>query len=107
LFIATGQDAGNVAESSAALDFSELLRNPRLLRLDHAAVADRRDLQRRDGPGQAARVPGAAWLLRGGQGAQAGEIVAATVLCDEFSLGWAILAQEWVRAHDRFYRNRP
>ena len=30
------------------------------------------------------------------------EIVAATVLCGEISLGWAILAEEWVQAHDRF-----
>ena len=31
----------------------------------------------------------------------------ATVLCGELSLGWAIVAGEWVRAHDRFGRNRP
>ena len=35
------------------------------------------------------------------------EIVAATVLCGELSLGWAILAEEWVTAHDRLGRNRP
>src|SRR5208283_2852208 len=35
------------------------------------------------------------------------EIVAATVLCGELSLGWAIIAEEWVRAHDTLGRNRP
>jgi len=35
------------------------------------------------------------------------EIVAATVLCGELSLGWAILAGEWVKAHDMYGRNRP
>jgi hydroxymethylglutaryl-CoA reductase (NADPH) len=35
------------------------------------------------------------------------EIVAATVLCGELSLGSAIVAEEWVEAHDLFGSNRP
>jgi hydroxymethylglutaryl-CoA reductase (NADPH) len=35
------------------------------------------------------------------------EIVAATVLCGELSLGSAIVAEEWVSAHDLYGRNRP
>lgn len=35
------------------------------------------------------------------------EIIAATVLCGELSLGSAIMADEWVKAHDLFGRNRP
>jgi hydroxymethylglutaryl-CoA reductase (NADPH) len=35
------------------------------------------------------------------------EIVAAAVLCGELSLGSAIVAEEWVEAHDLFGRNRP
>ncbi len=35
------------------------------------------------------------------------EIIAATVLCGELSLGWAIAVDEWVSAHDRLGRNRP
>ena len=34
------------------------------------------------------------------------EIVAATVLCGEISLGSAIVADEWVKAHDTLGRNR-
>jgi len=34
------------------------------------------------------------------------EIVAATVLCGELSLGSAIAADEWVSSHDAFGRNR-
>jgi hydroxymethylglutaryl-CoA reductase len=34
------------------------------------------------------------------------EIVAATVLCGELSLGSAIVADEWVGAHDLHGRNR-
>jgi hydroxymethylglutaryl-CoA reductase (NADPH) len=35
------------------------------------------------------------------------EIVAATVLCGEISLGSALVAEEWVGAHERLGRNRP
>ncbi len=35
------------------------------------------------------------------------EIIAATVLCGELSLGSAIVAEEWVKAHDAYGRNRP
>ena len=35
------------------------------------------------------------------------EMVAATALRGELSLGWAILAGEWVTAHDLLGRNRP
>ena len=34
------------------------------------------------------------------------EIVAATVLCGEVSLGWAVVTDEWVAAHERLGRNR-
>ncbi len=34
------------------------------------------------------------------------EIVAATVLCGELSLGGAILAGEWVASHEQYGRNR-
>ena len=34
------------------------------------------------------------------------EIIAATVLCGEISLGTAIVADEWVSSHDQYGRNR-
>ena len=34
------------------------------------------------------------------------EIVAATVLCGELSLGSAIVADEWVSSHEQYGRNR-
>ena len=34
------------------------------------------------------------------------EIIAATVLCGELSLGSAVVAEEWVKAHDIYGRNR-
>ena len=71
MFIATGQDVANVAESSAAFVYAELRDERRLLLLGHDPVADRRDLRRRHRPGDPARVPRAARLLRRGQGPQA------------------------------------
>ncbi len=35
------------------------------------------------------------------------EIVAATVLCGEVSLGAAVITDEWVAARERLGRNRP
>jgi hydroxymethylglutaryl-CoA reductase (NADPH) len=107
LFIATGQDAANLAESSAALGFSELLANgdyyysitlPSLIVASYGGgtgLASQREcleLLGCYGPGKVRKLA---------------EIVAATVLCGELSLGWAILTGEWVQAHDRFGRNRP
>jgi hydroxymethylglutaryl-CoA reductase (NADPH) len=107
MFIATGQDAANLAESSAALGFSELLANgdyyysitlPSLIVASYGGgtgLASQREcleLLGCYGPGKVRKLA---------------EIVAATVLCGELSLGWAILTGEWVQAHDRFGRNRP
>jgi hydroxymethylglutaryl-CoA reductase (NADPH) len=35
------------------------------------------------------------------------EIIAATALAGELSLGSAVVAEEWVQAHDDLGRNRP
>ena len=42
-----------------------------------------------------------------GQVRKFAEIVAATVLCGEVSLGSAVVSEEWVAAHERLGRNRP
>jgi len=107
LFIATGQDAANVAESSAALGFSELLPNgdyygsitlPSLILATYGG-----------GTGLATQRECLELLGCYGTGnvLKLAEIVAATVLCGELSLGWAILAEQWVTAHDLLGRNRP
>jgi hydroxymethylglutaryl-CoA reductase (NADPH) len=107
LFIATGQDAANVAESSAALGFSELLPSGDYytsITLPSLIVATY-------GGGTGLATQRECLELLGCYGAgkvlKLAEIVAATVLCGELSLGWAILAEEWVTAHDRLGRNRP
>ena len=107
IFIATGQDAANVAESSAALVFAEHRPNgdfyysvtiPSLIVATYGGgtgLATQRECLEMLGCYGAGKVRKLA------------EIVAATVLCGEISLGSAIVSEEWVKAHDLFGRNRP
>jgi hydroxymethylglutaryl-CoA reductase (NADPH) len=105
MFIATGQDAANVAESSAALVYAELRDNgdyyysvtiPSLIVATYGGGTDlptQRECLELLGCHGAGKVRKFA------------EIVAATVLCGELSLGSAIVAEEWVDAHDLLGRN--
>ncbi len=107
MFIATGQDAANVAESSAAYVYAELRDNgdyyysitiPSLIVASYGGgtglPTQRECLEVLDCYGT-------------GKVETLAEIVAATVLCGELSLGSAIVAEEWVDAHDLYGRNRP
>ena len=106
MFIATGQDVANVAESSAAFVFDELLENgdyyysvtiPSLIVATHGGgthLATQRECLEMLG------------CYGKGKVRKLAEIVAATVLCGELSLGSAIVAEEWVHAHDLYGRNR-
>src|SRR3954467_14375618 len=107
MFIATGQDAANVAESSAAFVHAELRANgdyyysvtiPSLIVATYGG-----------GTGLATQRECLELLDCYGSGKvnKFAEIVAAAVLCGELSLGSAIVAEEWVAAHDLLGRNRP
>jgi hydroxymethylglutaryl-CoA reductase (NADPH) len=107
MFIATGQDVANVAESSAAYIYSELRDDgdyyysvtiPALIVATYGGgtgLATQRECLEMLGCYGSDRVR------------KLTEIVAATVLCGELSLGSAIVAEEWVKAHDLLGRNRP
>jgi hydroxymethylglutaryl-CoA reductase (NADPH) len=106
MFIATGQDAANVAESSAAYAYAELRENgdyyysltiPALIVATYGggtSLATQRECLEMLG------------CYGKGKVQKFAEIVAATVLCGELSLGSAVVAEEWVEAHDLFGRNR-
>jgi len=107
IFIATGQDVANVAESSAAFVHAELRPNgdyyysitiPSLIVATYGGgtglATQRECLELMDCYGD-------------GKVRKLAEIIAATVLCGELSLGSAIEAEEWVKAHDAYGRNRP
>ena len=107
MFIATGQDVANVAESSALYGFSELLPNGDF----YASVTLPSLIVATYGGGTGLATQRECLELLGCYGAgkvhKLAEIVAATVLAGEFSLGAAVVAEEWVEAHDAYGRNRP
>jgi hydroxymethylglutaryl-CoA reductase (NADPH) len=107
IFIATGQDAANVAESSAAFVYSELRPNGDY----YYSVTIPSLIVATYGGGTGLATQRECLEMLGCYGRdnvrKFAEIVAATVLCGELSLGSAIVAEEWVEAHDLFGRNRP
>ncbi len=107
LFIATGQDAANVAESHATITYTQLLDSgdyywsvtlPALIVATYGGgtglPTQRECLQLLGcyGPGKARAFA---------------EICAAVVLAGEMSLACAVLNDDWVSAHERLGRNRP
>ncbi len=107
MFIATGQDAANVAESSAAFVYAELRENDDYyfsITIPSLIVATY-------GGGTGLATQRECLEMLGCYGKdkvrKLTEIVAATVLCGELSLGSAVVAEEWVEAHDLHGRNRP
>lgn len=106
LFIATGQDAANIAESHAGMSYAQLLPNgdyywsvtlPALIVASYGGgtglATQRECLEMMDcyGAGKADKFA---------------EICAAVVLAGEVSLTSAILYGDWVSAHDQYGRNR-
>lgn len=106
VFLACGQDIANVAESSAGFVYAELLDNgdyyfsvtiPSLIVATFGGgtglPTQRECLAAMDcyGSGKAMKLA---------------EIIAATVLCGELSLGAAVVSDEWVSSHDAYGRNR-
>jgi len=106
MFIATGQDVANVAESSAAILYSELtpdgglygsLTIPSLIVATHGG-----------GTGLATQRECLEVLGCYGKGKvnKLAEIVAAVALAGEVSLAAAIASSDWVAAHEKYGRNR-
>ena len=107
MFIATGQDVANIAESSALYGFSELLPNGDF----YASVTLPALIIATYGGGTGLPTQRESLELLGcyghGKVRKLAEIMAATVLAGELSLGAAVVADEWVQAHDDLGRNRP
>ena len=106
IFIACGQDVANVAESSAAAVYAEITKSGDYyfsITLPSLIVATY---------GGGTGLPTQHECLEimdcygAGKVKKFAEIVAATVLCGELSLGTAVIADEWVSSHEQFGRNR-
>jgi hydroxymethylglutaryl-CoA reductase (NADPH) len=107
MFIATGQDVANVAESHAAVAYTQLLPNgdyywsitlPALIVATYGG-----------GTGLATQRECLELLGCYGSGKvnKLAEICAAVVLAGETSLSSAVIAGDWVSSHDQYGRNRP
>jgi len=107
VFIATGQDAANVAESSAAFVHAEVRPNKDY----YFSITIPALIVATYGGGTGLATQRECLEMLGCYGKDKvrkfTEIVAATVLCGELSLGSAVVAEEWVEAHDLHGRNRP
>jgi hydroxymethylglutaryl-CoA reductase (NADPH) len=106
IFIATGQDIANVAESHAAITYGRLLDNGDYywsITLPSLIVGTW-------GGGTALPTQRECLELLGcsgkGKARKLAEICAATVLAGEISLTSAVLAGHWVSSHERLGRNR-
>lgn len=106
MFIACGQDVANVAESSAAAVYAEVTKSgdyyfsitiPSLIVATYGG-----------GTGLPTQRECLELLNCCGKdrAKKFAEIVAATVLCGELSLGTAVIADEWVSSHEQLGRNR-
>jgi hydroxymethylglutaryl-CoA reductase (NADPH) len=107
MFIACGQDVANVAESHAGITYAQLLENGDYywsVTLTSLIVASY-------GGGTGLPTQRECLEMLGcygtGKADKLAEIVAAVVLAGDISLGCAVLADEWVTAHERMGRNRP
>lgn len=106
VFIATGQDVANVAESSTAVTFGDItpegdyyyaITLPSLIVATYGggtALATQRECLEMLG------------CYGNGKVRKLAEIIAATVLCGELSLGSAITSERWVSSHEELGRNR-
>jgi hydroxymethylglutaryl-CoA reductase (NADPH) len=106
LFIATGQDVANVAESHAGISYTQLLDNGDYywsITLTSLIVAT-------CGGGTGLATQRECLEMLGcygpGQVHKFAEICAAVVLAGEISLSSAVLAGDWVSSHERLGRNR-
>jgi hydroxymethylglutaryl-CoA reductase (NADPH) len=106
IFIATGQDVANVAESSAALAHAELLQDGSY----YYSITIPALIVATYGGGTSLPTQREALEMLGcygeGKVRKFAEIVAAAVLCGELSLGAAVVSDQWVDAHERLGRNR-
>ncbi|MEM6747531.1 MAG: hydroxymethylglutaryl-CoA reductase [Pseudomonadota bacterium] len=107
LFIATGQDVANIAESHAAITFVEILPSGDYywsITIPSLIVATY-------GGGTGLPTQRECLEMLGcygkGQVEKFIEICAATVLAGEISLGAAVVHGDWVTSHDELGRNRP
>lgn len=107
IFIATGQDVANVAESSAGILYTELTEDKDLyisITLPSLIIATIGGGTGLPTQSECLRIMGCAGP---GKVLKLAEIIAGTVLAGEISLASAISSLDWVSSHDQYGRNDP
>ncbi|HKL51415.1 MAG TPA: hydroxymethylglutaryl-CoA reductase [Wenzhouxiangellaceae bacterium] len=107
MFIATGQDVANVAESSTGILYGDLTENKDLylsITLPSLIVATVGGGTGLPTQNESLRIMDCAGV---GKVRKLAEIVAGTVLAGEISLAAAISSLDWVSSHDQLGRNDP
>jgi len=106
LFIATGQDVANVAESSAAITYADIDEDGNY----YIAITIPSLIVATYGGGTALATQSECLRMLGCEGSgkvrKLAEIIGAVVLAGELSLSSAVLAGDWVTSHDALGRNR-
>jgi hydroxymethylglutaryl-CoA reductase (NADPH) len=106
MFIATGQDVANIAESSAAITYAELKDNGDY----YISITIPSLIIATFGGGTGLPTQRECLTMLGCVGKdkvyKLAEIMAGVVLAGELSLGSAIVANEWVSSHEAYGRNR-
>ena len=107
MFIACGQDVANVAEAAAGFSYTELRDNGDY----YFSVTIPSLIVATCGGGTGLPTQRECLEVLGcygpGKVLKLAEIVAATVLCGELSLGSAIVSDQWVSSHEEYGRNPP
>ncbi len=107
LFIATGQDAANVAECHAGITYAQYRDNGDYywsVTLPSVIVGTRGGGTGLPTQQECLQILG---CVGAGKADKLAEIVAAVVLAGDISLGCAVIAGDWVTSHERLGRNRP
>jgi hydroxymethylglutaryl-CoA reductase (NADPH) len=106
VFIATGQDVANVSESSAGIFYTDMTPEGDL----YVAITIPSLIVATYGGGTGLATQNECLRLMGCAGKdkvyKLAEIIAATVLAGEISLGSAISSSDWVSSHEKYGRNR-
>jgi hydroxymethylglutaryl-CoA reductase (NADPH) len=106
MFIATGQDVANVAESSAAITFADLDDDDNY----YIAITIPSLIIASFGGGTGLATQNECLKMLGcdgsGKAYKLAEIIGGVVLAGELSLSSAVLAGDWVTSHDALGRNR-
>jgi hydroxymethylglutaryl-CoA reductase (NADPH) len=106
MFIATGQDVANVAESSAGIIYTELTPERDL----YISITVPSLIVATYGGGTSLATQRECLEMLGCNGRgkvnRLAEIITATVLAGELSLASAISSLDWVSSHEKYGRNR-